>query len=157
MASPADIGSLPMPGVEANPISLDGHEVSRIRDGVLILDGGSAVAGRQFTSPEASIPLYDGFLAVEDLVHHPLRAAEDDWVVALDGTDLVGWQWVGDGAGGQMAESYRQTLTNGWLRLGRVLGSYEATGIIPHAIETLRERGIHMPLDVFQPTAGGGA
>lgn len=37
-------------------------------------------------------------------------------------------------------------------RDGRVLGHFDATGIIPQAMEALRERGVQMPLAVFQST-----
>jgi pilus assembly protein CpaF len=40
---------------------------------------------------------------------------------------------------------------------GRFLGGLKATGIRPHFIEKMQERGIAVPAEVFAPTSGGRA
>ncbi|MFI5168176.1 MAG: hypothetical protein ACHQQS_16335 [Thermoanaerobaculales bacterium] len=89
-SDPVSLGLLPTIGVDAEEVGLDGHTVSAISAGFILVDGGAALAALG----EGLDLTYTGLLHARDVVFNPATGMP----MALDGGNIVGWHQDSGGA-----------------------------------------------------------
>jgi pilus assembly protein CpaF len=87
----------------------------------------------------AAIHLVIHIARLQDGTRRVTRVTE---VVAMEGDTIT------------MQDLFAFDFSKGFDEAGHHLGTLDATGLRPHFLERLAERGVHIPIDVFLPPAG---